>query len=81
MQEAVDFYATVFPDFQLHSINPMTAEFTILGQDFIALNGGSQFTFNESVSFFISCKDQVEIDYYWNALTQGGSEGDRKSVV
>jgi len=75
VQEAVDFYATVFPDFQLHSINPMTAEFTILGQDFIALNGGSQFTFNESVSFFISCKDQVEIDYYWNALTQGGSEG------
>jgi len=76
VQEAVDFYATVFKDFTLHSINPMTAEFTLLGQEFIALNGGPQFTFNQSVSFFISCADQDEIDFYWNALTaDGGSEG------
>lgn len=54
----------------------MTAEFSLLGQEFIALNGGPHFTFNESVSLFISCEDQAEIDYYWNALTaDGGSEG------
>ena len=54
----------------------MTAEFSLLGQEFIALKGGPHFTFNESVSFYISCEDQAEIDYYWNALTaDGGSLG------
>lgn len=75
VQEAIDFYGKVFPDFTLHSSNPMTAEFSILGQEFIALNGGPQFEFNESVSFYITCDGQDEVDYYWNALTDGGSEG------
>jgi predicted 3-demethylubiquinone-9 3-methyltransferase (glyoxalase superfamily) len=40
----------------------------------VALNGGPQFTFNESISFQIFCKDQEEIDYYWTKLTEGGGE-------
>jgi len=49
-------------------------EFTANGQKFVALNGGPQFKFNESVSFQIFCKDQEEIDYYWDRLTEGGQE-------
>lgn len=49
--------------------------FELFGQQFIAINAGDEFTFNESVSFNISCKDQAEIDYYWNKLTaDGGAE-------
>jgi predicted 3-demethylubiquinone-9 3-methyltransferase (glyoxalase superfamily) len=49
--------------------------FELLGQQFTAINAGDEFTFNEAVSFNISCKDQAEIDYYWDKLTtNGGSE-------
>ncbi len=48
--------------------------FELLGQEFVAINAGNEFTFNESVSFNIACKDQAEIDYYWNALTTNGGE-------
>ena len=50
----------------------MVVEFELDGQRFTALNGGPLFTFNESISFVITCKDQKEIDYYWERLTQGG---------
>ncbi len=75
LEEAIAFYKTVFPEVGVHSINPMMGEFSIFGQEFLALNGGPQFPFTEAVSFFITCADQKEIDYYWNALTEGGSEG------
>jgi len=39
---------------------------------FLALNGGPDFKFNEAISLFIACKDQAEIDYYWDKLGQGG---------
>jgi len=52
----------------------MTIEFEIEGQDFIALNGGPHFKFNEAVSFVVSCKTQTEVDYYWNKLSAGGKE-------
>lgn len=48
--------------------------FELLGQQFVAINAGDEFTFNEAVSFNIACKDQAEIDYYWNALTADGGE-------
>jgi predicted 3-demethylubiquinone-9 3-methyltransferase (glyoxalase superfamily) len=38
------------------------------------LNGGPEHQFNEAISFFIHCKDQAEIDYYWSKLTDGGAE-------
>jgi predicted 3-demethylubiquinone-9 3-methyltransferase (glyoxalase superfamily) len=52
----------------------MTVEFEIAGQKFLALNGGPLFKFNESVSFQVHCESQAEIDYFWNKLSEGGSE-------
>jgi predicted 3-demethylubiquinone-9 3-methyltransferase (glyoxalase superfamily) len=52
----------------------LTVEFEILGMRFVGINAGPLFEFNESVSFMIPCKDQEEIDYYWNALTKNGGE-------
>lgn len=48
---------------------PLSIEFTLNGQAFTAINAGSEFTFNEAVSFAIYCKDQEEIDYYWEKLS------------
>jgi predicted 3-demethylubiquinone-9 3-methyltransferase (glyoxalase superfamily) len=84
--KAVDFYQSVFKDFKRGAIvnygpgepgpegEPMTIEFSLLGQDFVALNGGPDFKFNESVSFAINCNSQDEIDYYWEKLTEDGGE-------
>ena len=53
----------------------MTVEFDLDGLTFVALNGGPDFTFNEAISFQVSCKDQDEVDRYWNELSEGGEEG------
>lgn len=53
----------------------MVIRFELEGQEFTALNGGPEFKFSEAVSFVIDCEDQQEVDYFWNALTQGGEEG------
>ncbi|MGW3952031.1 VOC family protein [Streptomyces sp. NPDC004752] len=50
----------------------LTVEFTAGGQKFVALNGGPEFTFNESISFQILCADQEEVDHYWTRLTENG---------
>src|SRR4030095_8903251 len=52
----------------------LVVPFELFGQDFIALNGGPRFKFNESVSFVVNCEDQKEIDYYWEKLTSGGGQ-------
>jgi predicted 3-demethylubiquinone-9 3-methyltransferase (glyoxalase superfamily) len=52
----------------------MTIEFELNGQKFMALNGGPQFKFNESVSFMVYCKTQAELDRYWKKLSAGGKE-------
>ena len=52
----------------------MTMAFQLEGQNFVALNGGPEFKFNEAVSFMVSCENQDEIDYYWNRLAEGGDE-------
>lgn len=52
----------------------LTAEFEILGMRFIAINAGPHFKFNEAISLMIPCKDQAEIDYYWESLTANGGE-------
>ena len=72
IEQVVDFYTTVFPNAHVVSMNPVTAAFVIEGQEFIALNGGPQFKFNEAVSFFIRCETQSEIDYFWQHLTADG---------
>ncbi|MGE5309478.1 MAG: VOC family protein [Sphaerimonospora mesophila] len=57
-------------DFQLELAGqPLTVEFEVLGMRFVAINAGPEFTFNESVSFAVPCKDQAEIDYYWSKLS------------
>jgi predicted 3-demethylubiquinone-9 3-methyltransferase (glyoxalase superfamily) len=52
----------------------LTIEFEIEGQRFVALNGGPQFKFNESISFVVNCEAQEEVDYYWEKLAAGGGE-------
>ncbi|HLC79455.1 MAG TPA: VOC family protein [archaeon] len=52
----------------------MTVEFEIEGQHFTALNGGQIFKFNESISFVVNCKDQKEVDYFWEKLSEGGAQ-------
>jgi predicted 3-demethylubiquinone-9 3-methyltransferase (glyoxalase superfamily) len=54
----------------------LTVSFQLEGLEFTALNGGPHFTFNEAVSFQISCESQDEVDRLWNTLTaDGGEEG------
>jgi predicted 3-demethylubiquinone-9 3-methyltransferase (glyoxalase superfamily) len=74
LEEAVNFYTTVFPNAHVVSKNPATATFVIEGQEFMALNGGPRFKFSEAVWFFIHCETQAEIDYFWEHLTDGGVE-------
>ena len=60
---------------EIHKKDPgsvLTVEFELDGQTFTALNGGRQFTFNEAVSFQVSCDTQDEVDYYWEKLGAGG---------
>jgi predicted 3-demethylubiquinone-9 3-methyltransferase (glyoxalase superfamily) len=87
-EEAAKFYTGVFKDSKIGRItrygeagreihgksagSVMTVDFEVNGQRFTALNGGPQFKFNEAVSFVIDCKDQKEVDYYWEKLSQGG---------
>ena len=47
----------------------LVIDFELNGQSYMALNGGPKFKFNEAISFVISCKDQEEIDYYWERLS------------
>jgi predicted 3-demethylubiquinone-9 3-methyltransferase (glyoxalase superfamily) len=47
----------------------LTVAYELNGNPFIAINAGPEFKFNESVSFMITCKDQEEIDYYWEKLS------------
>lgn len=47
----------------------LTIEFDLSGNRFVAINAGPEFKFNESVSFSVPCKDQKEIDYYWEQLS------------
>lgn len=53
----------------------MTVAFELAGQKFVVLNGGPHFTFNEAVSFQVSCETQDEVDYFWRKLSEGGEEG------
>jgi predicted 3-demethylubiquinone-9 3-methyltransferase (glyoxalase superfamily) len=87
-RKAAEFYAATFPGSHVGDVmqspseypggkqdDELTVEFTVLGQVFIGLNGGSGFTPNEAVSFQVMTDDQAETDRYWNAIIEnGGSE-------
>ncbi len=81
IEEMVDFYVATFKDAEIHQKTSgpdgiLTITFRLHDQEFMALNGGPgpQFKFNESISFTVDCKDQAEVDHYWNALTADGGE-------
>jgi predicted 3-demethylubiquinone-9 3-methyltransferase (glyoxalase superfamily)/uncharacterized protein YndB with AHSA1/START domain len=76
-EEAVDFYVSVFKNSRKGEVmrnGPavMVVPFTLDGQDFSALNGGPQFTFNPSASFFVVCETEAETDAVWQKLADGG---------
>jgi predicted 3-demethylubiquinone-9 3-methyltransferase (glyoxalase superfamily) len=83
-EEAAKFYTSIFPNSSLGKVTPyptgeragetMTVDFVLNGSKFVALNGGPEFRFNESISFMVPCADQAEIDRYWTALTEDGGE-------
>ena len=86
-EEAAGFYTSVFENSRIVNVTRyteagpraagtvMTVEFELDGQRFIGINGGPEFTFDEAVSFQISCETQEEVDYYWERLSEGGEEG------
>jgi predicted 3-demethylubiquinone-9 3-methyltransferase (glyoxalase superfamily) len=71
-EEAAEFYCKIFKKSKIHSADPMSVVFELDGQTFYALNGGPHYKFTPAVSFFVSCKDQKEVDYYWTKLLKGG---------
>lgn len=83
-EEAMNFYTSVFKNSEILTVSRygetgpgpvgtvMVGKFQIEGQEFIALNGGPQFTFNQAVSFVVDCGTQEEVDYYWERLSEGG---------
>ncbi len=86
-RKAAQFYASVFPDSKVGSAHEaasdfpggeqgeeLTVEFTVLGQPFLGLNGGPNFTPNEAVSFTVLTEDQEETDRYWDAITKNGGQ-------
>jgi predicted 3-demethylubiquinone-9 3-methyltransferase (glyoxalase superfamily) len=73
-KEAAEFYCSVFKNSKITAENPMVVKFDLNGKSFIGLNGGPMFKFNEAVSLVVECESQEEIDYYWDKLTEGGTE-------
>ncbi|MGH7527982.1 MAG: VOC family protein [Gemmatimonadales bacterium] len=87
-EEAARFYTGIFKNSRIGKISRygeagrevhqrppgsvMLVEFELEGQRFSALNGGPVFQFNEAISLMIDCKDQRELDYYWEKLSAGG---------
>jgi predicted 3-demethylubiquinone-9 3-methyltransferase (glyoxalase superfamily) len=86
-QEAAEFYVSVFPNSFVSNITHygdagprpagtvLTVDFVLDGQEYTAINGGPQFTFDEAISLLINCADQEEVDHYWTKLSEGGEEG------
>ena len=76
-QDAMQFYASIFPDSRIISSSPMSVEFELQGQKLYGLNGGPHFKFTEAISLFIGCETQDEIDYYWEKLQADGGSPSR----
>jgi predicted 3-demethylubiquinone-9 3-methyltransferase (glyoxalase superfamily) len=87
-EEAAEFYTSIFENSRILEVVPrgpdtpgpdaatLTVRFELDGSEFVALNGGAQhFSFNESVSFVVTCRSQEEVDHYWGRLVEGGEEG------
>ena len=85
-EEAMNFYISIFKNSKILSVTRygeagpgpkgtvMTAKFALNGQEFVALNGGPQFTFTEAISFVVNCETQQEVDELWEKLSEGGQK-------
>lgn len=85
-EEAMKFYTSIFKNSRVGTVtrygkdgpgpngSVMTATFQLDGQEFIALNGGSEFKFTEAISFVVNCETQGEIDEFWEKLSDGGAQ-------
>ena len=84
-EEAANFYCSIFPNSKITEVSRypealpggragqvLTVAFELDGTPFTGLNGGPDFKFSEAISFQIDCKDQAEVDRYWDALLAGG---------
>jgi predicted 3-demethylubiquinone-9 3-methyltransferase (glyoxalase superfamily) len=83
-EEAANLYTSLFKNSKIGNIarygeagpgpkgSVMSVTFQLDGQEFIALNGGPQFTFSPAVSFLVSCETQEEVDRLWEKLSEGG---------
>lgn len=88
VEEAIAFYLSIFKDGEMLEMmrkgetgpgpagEPLTAAIRLQDQEIMFLNGGSHQKLTPAFSLSVSCKDQAEVDYYWNALTEGGEEMD-----
>jgi predicted 3-demethylubiquinone-9 3-methyltransferase (glyoxalase superfamily) len=86
-KEAAEFYVSVFPNSEITNVTyyneagprpagtVLTVDFMLDGQEYTAINGGPEFTFDEAISLLVNCADQAEVDHYWTTLSQGGEEG------
>jgi predicted 3-demethylubiquinone-9 3-methyltransferase (glyoxalase superfamily) len=86
-EEAANFYTSIFKNSRVIDVarygaagpgpegTVMAVNFELDGREFVALNGGPQFTFDEAVSFQVPCDSQDEVDYFWERLGEGGEEG------
>jgi len=72
-KEAASFYCSVFNNSVITAENPIVVTFESAGQKFMCLNGGPQYTFNPSISFFVLCETEEEVDKAWKNLLEGGS--------
>jgi predicted 3-demethylubiquinone-9 3-methyltransferase (glyoxalase superfamily) len=77
VEEAVDFYTSIFKSSKVISRNPMGATVELEGQQLNLFNGGPLFPFTEAISLYVNCDTQDEIDYYWEALTSNGGQESR----
>jgi len=79
-EEAMNFYVSLFKNSKVNNISrgpdgrAFTVSFELDGQEFMGLNAGPLFKFNESISMFVSCEDQTEVDYFWGKLIADGGE-------
>ena len=84
-EEAAKFYASLLPDSRIDRVqrnvtdspagkagSVLVVAFTLAGQRFLALNGGTRFEYTPAISFQVDCADQPEVDRLWDALSEGG---------
>ncbi|MDQ1357182.1 MAG: hypothetical protein QOG44_1555 [Acidimicrobiaceae bacterium] len=86
-EAAATFYTSIFDNSRIVDVTRygssgprpegmvMTVTFELDGQEFVALNGGPEFTFDEAISFQVNCESQAEVDEFWAKLSEGGQEG------